>query len=236
MVYARKALSDEEAPESGSRAPSRRVLARCPSHCVVLEVVVRAGMPDLPFTEPAHDVLFLTPGSRRRLEAPEKFHFSWNGRNPYCIEFRVQMTTNTFGFRDHEWQREKPQASSASPSSAIRSSRRIQVPSKQRRRGCSSDASLPAFPEHARRNDELRRLELRRRTISDACTNSTCGSSSPDYVVVFASYLNFTRTTQRELTSRLQAFYTLHVRPSYTLVMREWCTFRYDSGRDYDKS
>jgi hypothetical protein len=37
----------------------------------------------------------------------------------------------------------------------------------------------------------------------------------PDFVVVFASYLNFSRTTQRELSSRLQEFYALNVRPSF---------------------
>jgi hypothetical protein len=36
-------------------------------------------------------------------------------------------------------------------------------------------------------------------------------------VVAFASYLNFTRTTQRELSSRLQEFYALNVRPTYVV-------------------
>src|SRR5215203_2625138 len=73
-----------------------------------LELVVRVMMPRVPFTEPAHDVLFLAPDRVVGWKHVERFAFPWNGRNPYCLEFRVDVSTNSVGFRDDEWSLAKP--------------------------------------------------------------------------------------------------------------------------------
>jgi hypothetical protein len=200
--------------------------------CAVLEIVIRAWMPGLPFVEPAHDVLFLTPDRVVGWKHPNSLTFSWNGRNPYCIEFRVQVTTNSFGFRDHEWELDKPPGVTRIAILGDSFIEALQVPlqlTAPRLLARELATRLPGRPVE---------------TMNFGVSNYGIGQYlmmyeqyvrrfRADYVVVFASYLNFTRTTQRELTSRLQAFYTLHVRPSYTVDANG--ALQYVPARDYDK-
>ena len=216
----------------------RRLLYACAASaialtlsCATLELAVRAWMPELPFAEPAHDVLFLMPDPAVGWKHPESFTFNWNGRNPYCIEFRVQITTNTFGFRDREWSIEKPPGTTRIAILGDSFIEALQVPLDL------TATRLVAGQLAARvRNTRVE-------TMNFGVSNYGVGQYlmlyehyvrrfRPDYVVVFASYLNFTRTTQRELTSRLQEFYALHVRPSYALDERR--NLEYVPARDYD--
>jgi hypothetical protein len=199
--------------------------------CAVLELVVRAWMPQLPFSEPAHDVLFLSPDRVVGWTHPKSFTFSWNGRNPYCIEFRVQVTTNAFGFRDPEWTIEKPDGAIRIAILGDSFIEALQVPlelTATRQLATRLSASVSA-----------RRVE----TLNFGVSNYGVGQYlmmyeqyvrqfRPDYVVVVASYLNFSRTTQRELTSRLQEFYKLQVRPSY--VVNEGGGLQYVPARDFE--
>jgi hypothetical protein len=196
-----------------------------------LELVVRAWMPELPLSEPAHDVLFLTPDATVGWKHPANFAFYWNGRNPYCIEFRVDVTTNSFGFRDREWIREKPDGTTRIAILGDSFIEALQVPLDLTATRLLEDRLRARFGE--------RRIE----TMNFGVSNYGVGQYlmmyeqyarqfRPDYVVVFASYLNFTRTTQRELSSRLQAFYALQVRPSYTLDEQQQLV--YVPARDYE--
>jgi hypothetical protein len=182
----------------------------------ILELAVRAWRPDLPFTEAAHDVLFLTPDRDVGWKLPKDFAFFWNGRNPYCIEFRVQVSTNSFGFRDKPRARDKPPGAVRIAVLGDSFIEGIQVPLEQ-----TATAQLEA------RLDE--RLPARAEVLNFGVSNYSIAqyllvydadvrAFAPDYVVVFASYLNFSRTTQRELSSRLQEFYALNVRPSFELT------------------
>lgn len=197
-----------------------------------LELGIRAWMPGLPFSAPAHDVLFLAPDPVVGWKHPENVSFFWNGRNPYCIEFGVDVSTNGFGFRDREWTIDKPAGTVRIALLGDSFIEAIQVP----------------LEETAARKLEA---QLARRFPGVAVETMNFGVSNygvgqylmvyeeyvrrfrPDFVVVFASYLNFTRTVQRELSSRLQEFYALDVRPSYTVG--EDGRLVYVPARDYEE-
>lgn len=199
--------------------------------CAMLEVGVRLWMPQLPFTEPAHDVLFLSPDPVVGWKHPENFTFFWNGRNPYCIEFGVPVSTNSDGFRDRDWETTKPPGTMRIAILGDSFIEAIQVPAERTAARVLESRLSARFPE--------RKFE----TMNFGVSNYGVGQYllayqeyvrrfTPDYVVVFASYLNFTRTTQRELSSRLQQFYALNVRPAYALD--ESGELRYVLAEDYD--
>jgi hypothetical protein len=183
---------------------------------VVLEALVRAWVPAVPFTEPARDVLFLEPDRNVGWKHPRDFAFLWKGRNPYCIEFRVDVTTNSFGFRDRARVLAKP------PGTV-----RIAVLGDSFIEGIQVRLEDTATAQLERRLAEQfpgRDIEVMNFGVSNygvgqylLLYNHYVRAFAPDYVVVFASYLNFSRTLQRELSSRLQAFYALNVRPSFTV-------------------
>ena len=198
-----------------AHAITAAVLAVCAS-VALLELAVRAWRPDVPFTEAANDVLFLTPDRHVGWKHPKDFSFFWNGRNPYCIEFRVQVTTNSFGFRDKPRVRHKPPGTVRIAVLGDSFIEAIQVPLEQ---------SVTALLE-ARLGAHLRPSTVE--VLNFGVSNYGVGqylllydaevrAFDPDYVVVFSSYLNFSRTTQRELSSQLQEFYALNVRPSFAL-------------------
>jgi hypothetical protein len=182
----------------------------------LLEAFVRVWQPALPFTEPANDVLFLDPDPRVGWRHPKNFTFYWNGRNPYCIEFRVQVATNDFGFRDRARTLEKPPGTLRVAVLGDSFIEAIQVPLEE-----TATALL-----EARLGERLapQRVEVLNFGVSNygvgqylLLYDAAVRAFEPDYVVAFASYLNFSRTEQRELSSRLQDFYALSVRPSFQL-------------------
>lgn len=183
---------------------------------VVLELGLRAAMPQLASAQPAHDVLFITPDRVAGWKHPTNFEFFWNGRNPYCIEFGVNVTTNNFGFRDRPWTVDAPDDTIRIAVVGDSFIEAIQVPLEHTAVRQLETQLARRFPDE--------RIE----TMNFGVSNYGVGQYlmvydeyvrpfRPDYVVLFASYLNFTRTTQRELSSRLQEFYALRVRPSYEL-------------------
>lgn len=182
----------------------------------LLEAGIRVWRPELPLTEPAHDVLFLDPDPQVGWKHPRNFSFFWNGRNPYCIEFRVNVTTNAFGFRDRARTFEKPAGAIRIAVLGDSFIEAIQVPLEE-----TATARLEA---HLAAQFPGRAIEVLNFGVSNYGTGqylllyeSAVRTFRPDYVVVFASYLNFSRTVQRELSSRLQEFYALNVRPSFDL-------------------
>lgn len=197
-----------------------------------LELTLRTRMPDLVSTEPARDVLFLDPDRTVGWKLPPSFTFLWTGRNPYCLEFRVNVATNSLGFRDGEWAVDEPAGTI-----------RIAV---------LGDSFVEAL-QVARENTLTSRLErqLRARFPSQSFQTMNFGISNysvgqylmvydayvrpfrPDYVIALASYMNFNRTTQRELSSRLQSFYALHIRPAY--VLSAGGNLEYVPANDFDR-
>jgi hypothetical protein len=200
--------------------------------CTALELGIRAFMPELPFEQPAHDVLFLAPERVVGWKLAEHFTFTWTGRNPYCLEFSVPVSTNGVGFRDREWAVDKPPGTRRIALLGDSFIEGIQVPI-ERTVSRQIESRLQArFPR--------RRIE----TLNFGVSNYSVGQYlmvfdeyvrrfQPDYVVVFASYLNFTRTTQRELSSRLQEFYALNVRPSYAVDAQG--QLQYVPAADYER-
>jgi hypothetical protein len=181
-----------------------------------LELGVRAWMPELPFRENAHDVLFLAPDRVVGWRHAPNLTFSWNGRNPYCIEFGVQISTNSFGFRDREWQVDKRPGAIRIAVLGDSFIEGIQVALEQTATHQLEQRLASRFPGQA--------IEAMNFGVSNygvgqylMVYEEYVRRFQPDYVVAFASYLNFTRTTQRELSSRLQEFYALNVRPTYVV-------------------
>lgn len=206
-----------------SQASAAALLAAMLS-CALLELAVRATAPGLPFTTPAHDVLFLTPDRAIGWKHHPGFTFFWNGRNPYCIEFGVQVTTNRLGFRDREWSVAKPPGRTRIAVLGDSFVEAIQVPIEE------------TAPRQLERllNERLAPASIE--ALNFGVSNFGVGQYlmtydhyvrqfQPDFVVAFASYLNFTRTTQRELSSRLQEFYALSVRPTYRIAADGTLTF-----------
>lgn len=182
----------------------------------VLEMLVRLWLPGLPFREPAHDVLFLAPDRQVGWKHPANFSFFWNGRNPYCIEFRVNVDTNAHGFRDKARTLDKPAGTLRIAVLGDSFVEALQVPFDQTTTARLEALLAPRFPGHA--------IEVMNFGVSNygvgqylLVYDAYVRAFDPDYVVVFASYLNFSRTLQRELSSRLQEFYALDVRPSFDL-------------------
>jgi hypothetical protein len=202
--------------------------------CAVLigELAARVVFGQPPSSTTPQDVLFLTPDRVIGWKLVESFRFRWSGRNPYCVEFGVDVATNSLGFRDREW-------STAKPTGTIR----IAV------LGDSFVEGIQVPVEHT--FSRVLEDELARRLGPTSIETMNFGVSNfslaqllmtyqeyvrrfdPDYVVVFASYLNYSRTTERALSSRLQKFYTLRVRPSYALGTDG--TLVYLPAEDYDQ-
>ena len=184
-----------------------------------LELAVRAARPDLPFTEAAHDVLFLNPDRSVGWKHPADFSFFWNGRNPYCIEFRVQVATNAFGFRDRAREREKRAGAIRIAVLGDSFIEAIQVPMEGTATALLEQALARHFPGTP---IEVMNFGVSNYSIGQYLLQyeAYVRSFDPDFVVVFASYLNFSRTVQRELSSRLQSFYAMNVRPSFELGPR----------------
>ena len=198
----------------------------------VVELLVRAARPELPYTESAHDVLFLAPDRHVGWKHPQDFSFYWNGRNPYCIEFRVPVTTNSFGFRDRPRAIEKPPDTTRIAVLGDSFIEAIQVPLEQTVTSQLEARLKSRFPDAA--------IEVMNFGVSNygvgqylLLYQSYVRTFKPDFVVVFASYLNFSRTMQRELSSRLQAFYALNVRPSFELDNAG--ALRHVPARDYER-
>ena len=181
-----------------------------------LELAVRASHPNLPFTEPAHDVLFLNPDPSVGWKHPPDFSFFWNGRNPYCIEFGVQVATNSFGFRDTARTREKAPRAIRIAILGDSFIEAIQVPMPGTATALLEAELHRRFPNTP---IEVMNFGVSNYSVGQYLLqyDAYVRAFDPDYVVVFASYLNFSRTLQRELSSRLQAFYALNVRPSFAL-------------------
>jgi lysophospholipase L1-like esterase len=214
---------------------TRRVLAMLAATAValvVVELALRATMPYAAASQPAFDVLFLTPDRVVGWKHPKNFQFFWNGHNPYCIEFGVQVSTNSFGFRDREWSLEKAPGTTRIAVLGDSFIEAIQVPLQD------------TVPRQLETRLAARVAGARIETMNFGVSNYSLGQYlmtydqyarqfRPDYVVVVAAYLNFMRTTQPELSSWLQDFYTLHVRPSYELDAHG--NLVYVPARDYDR-
>jgi hypothetical protein len=198
----------------------------------VLELGVRVWMPHLPFTEPIHDVLFLAPDPRTGWKLVEDFTFSWKGRNPYCIEFGVRVTTNTHGFRDKARHLDKPAGTVRIAVLGDSFIEGIQVPLEHTTPAVLETRLAAAFPQHS---FEVMNFGVSNYGVGQYLLvyDAYVRAFKPDFVVVFASYLNFSRTHQRELSSRLQEFYALNVRPSFEVDERGQLV--YVPANDYER-
>jgi hypothetical protein len=199
---------------------------------LILELALRASMPHLASARPISDVLFLTPDRVVGWKHPKNFQYFWNGRNPYCVEFGVPISTNSFGFRDREWTSSKAKGTTRIAIIGDSFVEALQVPLED---------TIPRQLE-ARLTERLPDRPVE--TMNVGVSNYSVGQYlmvydeyvepfQPDYVVVVAAYLNFLRTTQRELSSWLQDVYSLHIRPSYEIDASGQLV--YVPARDYER-
>jgi hypothetical protein len=162
------------------------------------------------------DVLFLQPEPFVGWTLAPDFSFDWAGRNPYCVEFSVPVRTNGFGFRDRPWSRDRTPGVTRIAVLGDSFVEAIQVPQELTATRLLEESLRRRFPD--------RRFE----TMNFGVSNYSFGQYlmvyeafvrqfKPDYVVVLAAYLQFNRTTQRALSSVLQDFYALEIRPSFSL-------------------
>ena len=183
---------------------------------VGVEVGLRSAAPRPGVVRPIDDVLFLTPDPHVGWTLARDFEFQWAGRNPYCVEFSVDVKTNSSGFRDRQWSEHKPASTT-----------RIAV------LGDSFIEAIQVAEDHTATRLLERDLGARFpgraiETMNFGVSNYSFGQFlmvyetyvrrfKPDYVVTLAAYLNFNRTNQRGLSSALQPFYALDIRPSFAI-------------------
>jgi hypothetical protein len=186
------------------------------SAIAVGDVAARIAAPRAGAVQPVNDVLFLAPDPRVGWTLAKDFEFVWSGRNPYCVEFNVRVTTNDLGFRDRQWRTDKPPATTRIAVMGDSFVEAIQVPAEQTATRLLENRLAERFPGQS--------FE----TMNFGVSNYSVGQYllvydayvrqfDPDYVVVLAGYLNFNRTTQRGLSSALQRFYSLNIRPSFEI-------------------
>jgi hypothetical protein len=181
-----------------------------------VELMLRVAAPQRGTVRPIDDVLFLEPDPSVGWTLAPDFAFLWSGRNPYCVEFSVPVQTNAFGFRDRAWSLDEAPDTIRIAILGDSFVEAIQVPLEQTATRLLERALHQRFPG--------RRIE----TMNFGVSNYSFGQYlmvydafvrqfKPDYVVALTAYLNFNRTTQRALSSVLQDFYALEIRPSFAL-------------------
>jgi hypothetical protein len=199
---------------------------------LVLELALRARMPHLAQVPQIDEVLFLTPDRVVGWKHPTNFQYLWAGRNPYCVEFRAAVSTNSFGFRDREWTIAKPKDTIRIAVIGDSFVEALQVPLEDTVPRQLEARLAPRLPD--------RKIE----TLNFGVSNYSVGQYllvydeyvrqfQPDYVVMVVAYLNFMRTTQPELSSWLQDVYSLQIRPSFALDPAGNLT--YVPAADYDR-
>jgi hypothetical protein len=180
------------------------------------ELALRLAAPPPGAVQPVHDVLFLQPDPSVGWTLVPDFSFTWSGRNPYCVEFSVSVQTNAFGFRDRDWSLAPPPGTTRIAVLGDSFVEAIQVPLDQTATRLLEQELHARFPG--------RRFE----TMNFGVSNYSVGQYlmvydafvrqfKPDYVIALTAYLNFNRTTQRALSSVLQDFYSLEIRPSFAV-------------------
>jgi hypothetical protein len=199
---------------------------------ILMEIGFRVFSPQVHPVEVAHDVLYLDPDPVSGWIHPKNFDFFWNGRNPYCIEFGINVSMNNFGFRADDWTVEKPKDTIRIAVIGDSFIEALQVPEAQ------TAVKLLEIQLRAAHPDQ--KIEV----MNFGTSNHGVGQYlmvydeyakqfQPDYVVIFVAYLHFRRTTQRDLLSGLQKFYTLNVRPSYEIGSDG--NLVYLPAKDYDE-
>ena len=182
----------------------------------VVELALRVAVTPVGSVQPVNDVLFLQPNPHVGWTLAPNFSFEWSGRNPYCVEFTVPVQTNALGFRDREWRVDRSPDTIRIAVLGDSFVEAIQVPVEATATRQLEQRLAARFPG--------RRVE----TMNFGVSNYSLGQYlmvydafvrpfKPDYVVALTAYLNFNRTTQRALSSVLQDFYALEIRPSFTL-------------------
>ncbi len=182
----------------------------------VAEVVLRTAGPLSGSVGPVHDVLFLQPDANVGWTLARDFEFVWSGRNPYCVEFSVPVRTNSLGFRDRAWSANKPANTTRVAVLGDSFIEAIQVPLEQTATRLLEQRLVERFPG---RSFETMNFGVSNYSLGQYLMvyDAYVRQFRPDYVVALAAYLNFNRTVQRALSSVLQDFYALEVRPSFAL-------------------
>lgn len=199
---------------------------------LALEAGLRVATEGPAAAAPVNDVLFLAPDRVAGWKLAPDLEFHWRGRNPYCVEFGADVRINRFGFRDREWTVDRPEGTTRIALLGDSMIEALQVPEHAmvaRRLEAGLDAALPGH-----------RVEAMNFGISNHSVGQylmvyeqDVRPFRPDVVAVLASYMNFNRTTQPDLSSRLQDFYTLRIRPSYSVAPNGRLT--YVEARDYER-
>jgi hypothetical protein len=181
-----------------------------------IEVALRHAAPSSAAVRPIDDVLFLTPDPHVGWTLARDFEFEWAGRNPYCVEFTVEVKTNSHGFRDKTWTLQKP--SSTIRIAVIGDSfvEAIQVPDDRTATRLLEQDLAARFPG---RSFETMNFGVSNYSFGQFLIvyDTYVRQFKPDYVVTLAAYLNFNRTNQGGLSSALQPFYALNIRPSFAI-------------------
>ena len=181
-----------------------------------IEIALRYTAPP-PTVRSIEDVLFLMPDPQVGWTLARDFEFRWAGRNPYCVEFTVDVKTNSHGFRDRTWALHKPPSTIRIAVLGDSFVEALQVPEDETATRLLEQELTARFPG--------RRFETMNFGVSNysfaqylMVYEKYVRPFKPDFVVTLAAYLNFNRTNQRGLSSALQPFYALDIRPSYAIA------------------
>ena len=162
------------------------------------------------------DVLFLAPDPHVGWTLARDFEFEWAGRNPYCVEFTVGVKTNTFGFRDRAWTLQKPLSTTRIAVLGDSFVEALQVPDDHTATRLLERDLAARFPG---RSFETMNFGVSNYSFGQYLRvyDTYVRQFKPDYVVALTAYLNFNRTSQPGLSSALQPFYALDIRPSFAI-------------------
>lgn len=179
----------------------------------------RASAQQATLEQPGYEVLYIQPEPYVGWKMVPDFEFTWTGRRLDCIEYRVDVKTNSTGFRDVEWQLDKPEGTLRVAVIGDSFVEALQVPleqtaSKVLEKRLSEELNLP----------EVERVEV----MNVGVSNYSVGQYlmlyeeyvepfQPDYVFIFVANLHMVRTFERYYGSQLIQGLRLNVRPTYRI-------------------
>jgi hypothetical protein len=182
---------------------------------------------------PGYDVLFLEPDPVVGWTHPPNFQFEWAGRE--CREFRVQVRTNSYGFRAPEWSVEKPEGTLRIAVIGDSLVEAAQVPYEKTavavlEERLSQELGVPGEQEFEVMNFGVSNYGIGQYLM---VYDEYVEDFEPDYVFILVAVFHMGRTVKRDLASTLQPMYTLNIRPSYEID--ESGELVYLPAADYDE-
>ncbi|MBN2503357.1 MAG: SGNH/GDSL hydrolase family protein [Anaerolineales bacterium] len=169
--------------------------------------------------QPIYDVLFVQPDPYVGWIKVPNFEFVWAGNDVECVEYRVNVKTNSTGFRDVEWELEKPDGTLRVAVIGDSFVEALQVPLEQ----TASKVLEKRLTEELNRPDvdkvEVMNVGASAYSVAQYLMvyEEYVAQYHPDYVYIFLANLHMVRTFDRDYGSRRNQAFKLNIRPTYRI-------------------